>query len=455
MAKPVYKLRIGAFQQELKTLGFTGAVITLGTQTPDVLDLTQAVATPDDEPWLTAGDYATILEDGAPIFTGRVVARTSARPNALRRPFRLLGGWSELTRRFYAQPWGNIEGANVLYGRVGLGYDGGLITTGAQIRKVLEWAIAHGAHLLIGSIDAGVKIAPDYVADRTCAEVVSRMLEYTPDHIPYFDYSTAPPTFHCKQASRTRVQNLSARSFADGLDCFRSFEGEINGLVMTVKTQTLQAEEDVAEGEEAKYETTWLTVKRPSGATLGEDGVLSFSFDEKDFEGLDPAAILAEQAEALLAAVDTFSWSGQGTLKGGRAPATPRPGVRVNVRGMEGAWESMRAVVYQSRRDLFAGTNALAWGPPRNLGLNDMVALVVRQRRRNTFTPALQEEQTTGQSDEQTYGFDGKEKKKKGEGGSSLPAYPVDAGDYAMKVTITEESSGVLGWEEIGDCDTP
>lgn len=80
-----------------------------------------------------------------------------------------------------------------------------------QIIEALNWALKPFATsgqfpFQIGTVSPNVDCPIDEVRDITCAEVIHKMLRWTPDAVTWFDYSTSPPTFNCKTPQRTRVR---------------------------------------------------------------------------------------------------------------------------------------------------------------------------------------------------------------------------------------------------------
>lgn len=88
------------------------------------------------------------------------------------------------------------------------------ITTGQQIIEALNWALLPfiNAHITppfqIGTITPAVDVPIDEVRDITCAEVIHKMLRWSPDAVTWFDYTTTPPTFNCKRRADMATVNL-------------------------------------------------------------------------------------------------------------------------------------------------------------------------------------------------------------------------------------------------------
>ncbi|HZQ46822.1 MAG TPA: hypothetical protein VFC07_07425 [Verrucomicrobiae bacterium] len=92
----------------------------------------------------------------------------------------------------------------------------GKLTTGQQILAALDWCLAPFLDanttppFQIGRITPGVDVPIDEVRDITCAEVIHKMLRWSPDAVAYFDYTTMPPTFNCLRRAEMAVVNLDA-----------------------------------------------------------------------------------------------------------------------------------------------------------------------------------------------------------------------------------------------------
>jgi hypothetical protein len=88
-------------------------------------------------------------------------------------------------------------------------------TTGQQIVEALNWALkpfadaGAPAPFQIGTVTPDVDPPFDEVRDITCAEVIHKMLRFTPDAVTWFDYTTSPPTFHCKRRAEMAEVNVA------------------------------------------------------------------------------------------------------------------------------------------------------------------------------------------------------------------------------------------------------
>jgi hypothetical protein len=83
----------------------------------------------------------------------------------------------------------------------------GKINTGQQILEALNWALkpfitaAVTPPFQIGTVTPALDVPIDEARDITCAEVIHKMLRWSPDAVTWFDYTTSPPTFNCKRRS--------------------------------------------------------------------------------------------------------------------------------------------------------------------------------------------------------------------------------------------------------------
>jgi hypothetical protein len=90
-----------------------------------------------------------------------------------------------------------------------------MITTGAQIIEALDWALKPFTStdtpppFQIGTVTPALLVPFSEVRDVTCAEVIHKMLRWSPDAVTWFDYTTSPPTFNCVARSSGSLTPVS------------------------------------------------------------------------------------------------------------------------------------------------------------------------------------------------------------------------------------------------------
>lgn len=159
-----------------------------------------------------------IQKDGVTWFVGivRTIPR-SGEPAAERITYKLLGPWFWLNK-IYEQLWrvyynGSMQSylkSRVIIGRAA---DGSRLTTGETIEVAVQCAIDAGAPIQIGDIDPDKTVPWEEMTDVSCAQIVTKMLRWTPEAVCWFDYATDPPTLHCRTAD-----NQPEASYAIGDD---------------------------------------------------------------------------------------------------------------------------------------------------------------------------------------------------------------------------------------------
>ena len=131
--------------------------------------------------------------------------------------------------------------------------------TGEEIQAVLEYAIAKGVPLAIGTIDADVEAPWQEMGECSCADVIRQLLRWSPDCVTWFDYSTTPPTLHITRITAVAEEDAVAVPAA-----------VLKGLALVPRTENL------VDGVQIKYlqtheedGTKWDTI------ALDEAGVVT------------------------------------------------------------------------------------------------------------------------------------------------------------------------------------
>jgi hypothetical protein len=184
----------------------------------------------DAEPLFAYGAEITVaLRSGATstvIFQGtRSLAPADASGNYEAYDYIFANGWKALEEITYGQAWKSwrtatggpvsefIETSEVhVFTEMDVNTGGVTrIHNGDTVRDVVEWAIAHGANLQVGTITPALWLPVEHKRDLKCSEVIQMALKLCPDVVVDIDDATSPPTFHCIQRAQ-----MTGRSIALG-----------------------------------------------------------------------------------------------------------------------------------------------------------------------------------------------------------------------------------------------
>lgn len=227
--------------------GFTGLQRKLVSQAQDELSFTADGAATDGPPAFNAfADSITLWRDrqldeaghwtgGTIWFTGLViqVPRRGA-PDAEANSYKAAGPWWYLDTRVFEKTFNIFDHLTVpgdlssaVYTQKSFSHcflnigptpafsQFNMMTTGAQIEESLNWALkpftdaGAAPPFQIGTVSPTLLVPFSEVRDVTCAEVIRKMLRWSPDAVTWFDYATSPPTFHCQSRSALNVVSLS------------------------------------------------------------------------------------------------------------------------------------------------------------------------------------------------------------------------------------------------------
>ncbi len=171
---------------------------------------------------------------GAPWFSGIVtqVPRVGA-SDSEQLAYRVAGPWWYLENLVFQQPYQNVflgfatdshghqtpqyGSATSSHLFLNQGGDPAILTkinNGAQIIEALNWALkpfttaGSPPPFQIGVVTPAVDVPIEETRDITCAEVIRKMLRWSPEAVAWFDYTTSPPTFNCKGRASLPAVNL-------------------------------------------------------------------------------------------------------------------------------------------------------------------------------------------------------------------------------------------------------
>jgi hypothetical protein len=208
----IWSLRIGTETKTLAEWGAFGVVLRRVNLAGDQLAFSVARRNFAAAPLCNYGDTVTLLRDGVVWFTGtnQTIPRT-AEAAAQADTYTILSPWRWLAQNIFQQPWfgGTVYTSHIL--TVG--------NAGGNIRAVLDYAIASGAPLAYIPADlALLTVTPptNEFTEKTCAQVIIENLNFAPDVVVYFNYTTSPnPTLRFQKRSTLLAADLRMASLDD------------------------------------------------------------------------------------------------------------------------------------------------------------------------------------------------------------------------------------------------
>jgi hypothetical protein len=402
--------------------------------------------------------------------------------------YKVSGPWWYLETTIYQQPWAiaadpddpdsPLTTAHKSHIILGQSEEGEVLSIGAQLADILDYALSCGIPISLGSINLSQTMPFDECKDLSCAEAIQRVLRWVPDAMTWFDYGTALPTLHIARRmelpplTRAMGSSLSSLSISPRYDLllrgvaikyervhsaggrtWRTLETdrypvEISEqqpriLILTVElagTQSQYISQSIATEEVDPASVIWWQDHLPALASLDPDDItiLSYGRDstlprelrdggiadwmdvsaETDIVRAtlaydDGATGVAQQEVAVkIKATDAVSQTYarlssfadaeatptglsraiyesfgdltfEGTLQISGEEISPIPmGARLNLTGGNVLWETMDAQIQECAEHLDTGTVRMRFGPPKHLGLKDLIQLSRVNRRR-------------------------------------------------------------------------
>jgi hypothetical protein len=186
-----------------------------------------------------------VVTDDVPAYTIRFIGRINTIPRQATASsesisYTAQGGWWWLDQIIYLQQWQTLrtsdnELINANLPRVVLGQDnaGASRTMGAEVAAAIDWAIARGAPIAKGTIDALATCPYSEHTNLTVADVIRQAIRLQPDVVCYFDYSTGTPTFHCRAASAlTQVNVATLATNLDSISLTPRYDLQLPGITI-------------------------------------------------------------------------------------------------------------------------------------------------------------------------------------------------------------------------------
>lgn len=307
-----WELQYGDTVKTFAEWGFAHLKRTRRSQSADMVTFDAPGMPMDTAALFPYGAEVTILRNGEPWFVGVVVVRPrlgSGREEAM--SWTLAGPWWYLEHVTFHQAWTIYRMTpappaqfSQYESRVILGQDanGAHETTGAVIQTALNYCksvVGAKFQFSSGDIDDGVAAPWEEVLDASCAEVIIRMLRWTPGAITWFDYSETPPRLYV-----ARPEDMDAVTVP--------LDGSGNVSLLDITSRDDLVPESVAVTYEVMNQVDGLSRKGvvqdiyPGGKTGRELNALAFTIAMGGSEGQSESQELG--TEALPVSLNDTEW---------------------------------------------------------------------------------------------------------------------------------------------------
>jgi len=183
----------------------------------------------DSAPMAVEGTICTVYNGATSIFSGRIhkiPRKGDGKDESV--SYELRDAWYDFEQNVFQQGWnvltldnmGNPVITEEYRSRCILGMTiGGIAESAAgTISEIVTWAIGVGANCQLGTIGINTYVALaggsiptlpyNEILDLPCSKAIQKVLEYCPDAVTWFDYSTSPPTFNVTRRYNLPVVNL-------------------------------------------------------------------------------------------------------------------------------------------------------------------------------------------------------------------------------------------------------
>lgn len=400
--------------------GVVNAIRTLYNQDVDTVKVSFGFGDMLGDSYWPYKEWITILRDGAPWFQGYVSKdNPSAEGSKESHSITLAGPWKQLVRQTYMQlsawvssdvneilqtlpfPYVNPDGSvNSLTAAQQAANDnatadpdnyphrevmtsvillystlsGDTWDTNQMITDVLNFAISKGVNLAIGTLAAGITVPQEEVKDKSCADVIKRILSWQADISVWFDYTVTPPTFNTiKRADR------AALTLTQGTDLFTvtTLEPLYDLLISGVTLNYIEPQTNTG--------FTFYTLAQdqagpdPTGigslqATLQLLGGTVYDQNQTVYQNGQPIPV--GLAAYLYSVYGVLQYQGKVGVSRDECPAGNPLTQSLNVVGLRGEWASMGATIQSVADEVFRGVTTYNVGAPLQLTASSLAALV-------------------------------------------------------------------------------
>jgi len=269
---------------DFNDLGIVDAQVTFQSASVSRAQLRVPVnSTRTADPLFAYKQAVAITRDGQPFFSGVCITPPlDSAPNSQAVTYDIVDAWWWLERIAYRQRWktwdADAEAVAWSYKSrciLGQDEDGNRLTSGEQIRDLVDYAIAKGAPLQREDLSAAWPAIPLIYQEekgKSCAQHIASLLQLAPDAIAWIDHSTAPPTFRCSLADNLAAVTVAYLPSDVAARIVARNDLQIPGL--TVDFESTYVEHIDAAGETPAYDIVHeRTVTQEAGTVDAPDAV--------------------------------------------------------------------------------------------------------------------------------------------------------------------------------------
>lgn len=372
----------GGATKPLASWGIQNAVLTRRNLATDTLTFRIPREDVLDDPTFTYGQTLILRandgEDNTIRFRG-TVSRLPAVGNARQEAdlYEVSGPWWLLSRLVYQQAqkvktedFSSLVSVDTTRVLLGMDATGNRITTDAQIRAIIAYAVSQGVAVIEGVLPAFVNRHLDERRDITCAEAIRLQLDVTPDCGTWFDYSTAVPSLNIQRRALKTAKEFDL----EDEDLIQSFElTPRSDLVPPGVVFIFQS--SAPDGEDTPQ--TWQRYTRQEAGITSGVGVITATIPLMGLGTTNVEPLPIENlALAYYTALQVTPWEGSLVMKGRDCDVDISPAHVVNLANGRTAWAAMRAVVQSVVEELQTGVTLIEIGPSEHLSPQDFVSQV-------------------------------------------------------------------------------
>lgn len=209
-----WSLTLAGITRTAEEWGVEKLSISTGSLVPDLFTFTAVRAAFDLDALCPFDGAVTLIDpEGVTRFVGsRQLNPGAADGQSESQDYTIAGPWHWLEETDYQQLWfGGTYTPHLLL----------LRNIGAEIKTILDFAIANGAgfQYVAAELDALNVFPPtNEISEQKCAAVIIQLLQYAPDVVSWFDYSTSPtPTLHLQRRGSLAAVDLRLASYTTSL----------------------------------------------------------------------------------------------------------------------------------------------------------------------------------------------------------------------------------------------